>query len=81
MVDLRYHWTRQKRLQGSHGANDQQAYAYNDLVRAGQIDPVLGKTISFDEIGAAHAAMGRGEDVFGNVGVLVGAGQPGQGRV
>jgi crotonyl-CoA carboxylase/reductase len=81
MVDLRYHWTRQKRLQGSHGANDQQASAYNDLVRAGQIDPVLGKTISFDEIGVAHAAMGRGEDVFGNVGVLVGAGQPGQGRV
>ena len=25
MVDLRYHWTRQKRLQGSHGTNDEQA--------------------------------------------------------
>ena len=28
-VDLRYHWVRQKRLQGSHGSNDEQAAAYN----------------------------------------------------
>ncbi len=80
MVDLRYHWTRQKRLQGSHGTNDQQAQAYNDLVRAGKIDPCLGRVISFDEIGQAHAAMGRGEDVFGNVVALVGAAEPGTGR-
>ena len=45
MVDLRYHWTRQKRLQGSHGTNDAQAYAYNDLVRAGKIDPVVGRVL------------------------------------
>lgn len=80
MVDLRYHWTRQKRLQGSHGTNDDQARAYNDLVRAGTIDPVLGRTVPFSEVPAAHAAMGRGEDVFGNVAVLVGAASPGQGR-
>lgn len=81
MVDLRYHWTRQKRLQGSHGTNDEQAYAYNDLVRSREIDPVLGKTISFNAVGAAHAAMGRGEDVFGNIAVIIGAGKPGLGRV
>jgi crotonyl-CoA carboxylase/reductase len=80
MVDLRYHWTRQKRLQGSHGTNDEQAYAYNDLVRDRKIDPVLGRTIPFAEVGAAHAAMGRGEDVFGNVAVLLGAARPGLGR-
>ncbi|MBN9742933.1 crotonyl-CoA carboxylase/reductase [Amycolatopsis sp. A1MSW2902] len=80
MVDLRYHWTRQKRLQGSHGTNDEQAVAYNDLVRAGTIDPVLGRTVPFSEVPAAHAAMGRGEDVFGNVSVLIGAAAPGQGR-
>ncbi|MCG3754479.1 MULTISPECIES: crotonyl-CoA carboxylase/reductase [unclassified Amycolatopsis] len=80
MVDLRYHWTRQKRLQGSHGTNDEQAVAYNDLVRAGTIDPVLGRTVPFTEVPAAHAAMGRGEDVFGNVSVLIGAAAPGQGR-
>lgn len=80
MVDLRYHWTRQKRLQGSHGTNDAQAIAYNDLVRSGKLDPVLGRTIAFDEIGAAHATMGRGEDVFGNVSALVGAASPDAGR-
>lgn len=80
MVDLRYHWTRQKRLQGSHGTNDAQATAYNDLVRDRKIDPVLGRTIAFDQIGAAHAAMGRGEDVFGNISALVGAAAPDAGR-
>lgn len=79
MVDLRYHWTRQKRLQGSHGVNDEQAAAYNDLVVQGSIDPALGKVISFDEIGSAHGAMGRGKDVFGNVAALVGSPRPGTG--
>lgn len=80
MVDLRYHWTRQKRLQGSHGTNDEQAIAYNDLVRAGKIDPCVGRVLGFDEVGAAHATMGRGEDVFGNTTILVGASVPGLGR-
>jgi len=80
VVDLRYHWTRQKRLQGSHGTNDDQAYAYNDLVRDAKIDPCLGRLIKFDEIPDAHARMGRGEEVFGNVAALVGAPEPGTGR-
>ncbi len=80
MVDLRYHWTRQKRLQGSHGTNDEQAAAYNDLVRAGTIDPCVGRVIGFHDVARAHAAMGRGEDVFGNTTVLIGAAQEGTGR-
>lgn len=80
VVDLRYHWTRQKRFQGSHGTNDAQAVAYNDLVRAGRIDPCLGRTITFGELPEAHAAMGRGDDVRGNVVALVGAPEPGTGR-
>lgn len=80
MVDLRYHWTRQKRLQGSHGTNDEQAIAYNDLVRAGKIDPCVGRVIGFDEIAQAHASMGKGENVFGNTTVLVGATDPTSGR-
>jgi crotonyl-CoA carboxylase/reductase len=80
MVDLRYHWTRQKRLQGSHGTNDEQAYAYNDLVRNRTIDPCVGRTLAFTDIPQAHAAMGRGEDVFGNVTILLGAKEPGLGR-
>lgn len=80
MVDLRYHWTRQKRFQGSHGTNDQQATAYNQLVVDGRIDPALGRVIAFSDLGRAHAAMGRGEDVRGNVAALVGAAAPGIGR-
>ena len=79
-VDLRYHWTRQKRFQGSHGTNDEQAWAYNQLVHEGKIDPCLGRVIGFDEIPEAHAAMGRGENVFGNVVALVGARDANDGR-
>ena len=79
-VDLRYHWTRQKRFQGSHGTNDEQARAYNDLVCKGVVDPCLGRVIDFTEIGEAHAAMGRGENVFGNVVALVGATSRDEGR-
>jgi len=80
MVDLRYHWTRQKRFQGSHGTNDEQAIAYNDLVLQGKIDPALGRVIAFGDIAEAHARMGRGEDVFGNVVALLGAPNPDSGR-
>ena len=80
MVDLRYHWTRQKRLQGSHGTNDHEARAYNDLVRAGEVDPCLGRVLPFDDVPRAHAEMGRGEAVFGNTVVLIGAPDPDAGR-
>ena len=78
MVDLRYHWTRQKRLQGSHGTNDEQAAGYNDLVRQGAIDPCLGRLGSFDDIPALHQDMGAGISWNGNAAVLVGAPRPGQ---
>ena len=80
MVDLRYHWTRQKRFQGSHGSNDAQAVAYNDLVRAGKIDPCVGRILPFDDIPQAHAEMGRGEQVFGNTVILIGSNDPELGR-
>ncbi|MFQ5340877.1 MAG: crotonyl-CoA carboxylase/reductase [Anaerolineae bacterium] len=80
VVDLRYHWVRQKRLQGSHGTNDEQAAAYNQLVLEGKIDPCLGKVYHFEEIGQAHHDMERGEIVFGNRVALVGAPEPGLGR-
>jgi crotonyl-CoA carboxylase/reductase len=80
VADLRYLWTRQKRFQGSHGTNDEQAAAYNNLVVAGAIDPCLGRVISFEDLPLAHATMGRGEDVFGNVVALVGAEDADEGR-
>ncbi len=72
-VDLRYHWVRQKRLQGSHGTNDEQARAYNELVREGHIDPALGEVMGFEEIGIAHQRMADGELAHGNTAILVGA--------
>lgn len=80
VVDLRYHWVRQKRLQGSHGTNDEQAAAYNQLVREGKIDPCLGGVYAFEEIGQAHYDMEQGKVVFGNRVALVGAPEPGLGR-
>ncbi len=80
VADLRYLWTRQKRLQGSHGTNDDQARRYNELVTSGAVDPCLGRVISFEDLPSAHAIMGRGEDVFGNVVALVGASTPDEGR-
>jgi crotonyl-CoA carboxylase/reductase len=73
MVDLRYHWTRQKRLQGSHGTNDAQAIAYNELVRQGVIDPCLGQVSGFEELGEVHQQMAEGRLAFGNAAVLIGA--------
>ena len=40
-LDLRYHWMMQKRFQGSHLANDEQAAAVNELVTSGAVDPCL----------------------------------------
>jgi crotonyl-CoA carboxylase/reductase len=80
MVDLRYHWTRQKRLQGSHGTNDEQASAYNQMVIDGVIDPCVGRVLAMDDIAQSHAQMGRGEEVFGNTVHLVGAATPEDGR-
>jgi crotonyl-CoA carboxylase/reductase len=80
VADLRYLWTRQKRFQGSHGTNDEQAIAYNELVTEGVIDPCLGRVIGFEDLPRAHAEMGRGENVFGNVVALIGAATPDDGR-
>ena len=56
-LDLRYHWMQQKRLQGSHVANDEQSRAVNELVIARKVDPCLSETYSFDQIGHAHQLM------------------------
>ena len=80
VVDLRYLWVRQKRLQGSHGTNDEQAAAYNQLVWERRIDPCLGQVYRFEEIGQAHYDMEQGKTVFGNRVALVGAPEPGLGR-
>jgi crotonyl-CoA carboxylase/reductase len=79
-VDLRYHWVRQKRLQGSHGTNDHQANSYNKLMGEGKLDPCLGQLYAFDDIGQAHYDMQQGKTVLGNRVALVGAPEAGLGR-
>ena len=72
-VDLRYLWMRQKRLQGSHFANDDQANAFNDLVLAGKIDPCLSRTFQFNQTGECHQLMYENRHPDGNMVILVGA--------
>lgn len=78
-VDLRYLWTRQKRFQGSHGTNDVEAYAFNDLVRERRIDPCLGATVGLQDLPQVHQDMWDGKLSFGNTVALVGAEAPGLG--
>jgi crotonyl-CoA carboxylase/reductase len=77
VVDLRYLWMRQKRLQGSHFANDEQSYAFNQLVLDGKIDPCLAQTFKFDEVGHSHALMHDNVAPEGNMVALIGAPKPG----
>ncbi len=72
-LDLRYHWMRQKRLQGSHFANDVQAKGVNDLVIAGKVDPCLAQTFAWTEIGTSHQLMKENKHPTGNMSVLVNA--------
>ena len=73
VTDLRYLWTRQKRLQGSHFANDEQSAAFNRLVIDGRIDPCLSRTFSFRDIPAAHQLMSENAHPEGNMAALVSA--------
>jgi crotonyl-CoA carboxylase/reductase len=72
-VDLRYLWMRQKRLQGSHFANDEQCAAFNEMVARGEVDPCLSQTFAFNEVGIAHQLMYENKHPMGNMSILVGA--------
>jgi len=77
-LDLRYLWFMQKRLQGSHLANDEQAEAVNQLVIDRKVDPGHSDTFSFDEIGLAHQRMHENKHM-GNMACLVNATEKGSG--
>jgi crotonyl-CoA carboxylase/reductase len=76
-LDLRYHWMRQKRFQGSHFANDVQAKGVNDLVTAGKVDACLSRVFPFAETGACHQLMRENAHPNGNMAILVNAPKPG----
>jgi crotonyl-CoA carboxylase/reductase len=73
VVDLRYLWMRQKRFQGSHFANDEQAYAFNQLVLDGKIDACLAQTFKFDDIPYCHQLMHENRAPEGKMVAMVGA--------
>jgi crotonyl-CoA carboxylase/reductase len=76
-LDLRYHWMRQKRLQGSHFANDDQARGVNDLVIAGKVDPCMSRVFAFAETAECHQLMRDNLHPSGNMAILVNAPRPG----
>ena len=78
-LDLRYHWMQQKRLQGSHVANDEQSRSVNELVIAKKVDPCLSETYNFNQIGHAHQLMHDNKHPHGNMACLVNSLSKGQG--
>jgi crotonyl-CoA carboxylase/reductase len=77
VADLRYLWMRQKRLQGSHFANDEQSNGFNKLVMEKKIDPCLSRVFPFEGIGECHQLMSQNKHPPGNMVCMVGA--PAQG--
>lgn len=72
-VDLRYLWMRQKRLQGSHFANDAQAQGLNEMVCSGDVNPCMSKAVGYDELPQVHQLMHENKHPHGNMSVLIGA--------
>ena len=67
-VDLRYLWMRQKRLQGSHFANDEQAHALQRAGRRRQDRPVPRRAPSRStSIGECHQLMYESKHPDGNM--------------
>lgn len=79
-VDLRYLWMRQKRVQGSHFANDEQAYAMNELALDGKLDPCMSKAFPYEDLPTAHQLMHDNLHPHGNMAVLIGAPDFGLGK-
>lgn len=69
--DARFVWMRQKRIQGSHFANLQQASEANRLVIERRIDPCMSEVFTWAEVPFAHTKMMRNQHKPGNMAVLV----------
>ena len=77
MIDVRYLWYMQKRYQGSHLFNDEQAAAFNELVADGVVSTTMGQVYPYEESGKVHQLMADGRLPDGNVSVLINS--PGEG--
>ena len=70
-LDARYLWMHQKRVQGSHFANLNQASLANRLVIDRRVDPCMSEVFSWENIPKAHMRMYRNEHKPGNMAALV----------
>lgn len=71
-IDMRFLWMRQKRLQGSHGANMRQYAAFNTLISHGAIEPCLTHVAELPEAARVHELLIANRGV-GNLALLIGA--------
>ena len=76
--DNRHLWMKLKRIIGSHGANYQEAWEANELVRRGVIFPTLSKTFDLADTATAASRVHANQHV-GKLGVLCLAPKPGLG--
>lgn len=79
-LDLRHHWIRQKRLQGTHFANTEQAAIVNQLLMQKKMEPCLSLTLPFEQVGWAHQMLSENRHPPGNMVALVSARTPDLGR-
>jgi crotonyl-CoA carboxylase/reductase len=77
--DVRYLWTRQKQIIGSHGGNAYESMKANQLMASGTIRPVVWRTMPFDGVAEAHQLLYDNEHL-GKIAILVGAEDEDEGR-
>lgn len=77
--DVRYLWMKQKSIIGSHFANAYECMKANALIDEGKVQPVLWKTLPFDDVAEAHQLL-RDNQHFGKIAILVGAKDAEEGR-
>ncbi|MBT2340708.1 MULTISPECIES: crotonyl-CoA carboxylase/reductase [Pseudomonas] len=71
--DIRYHWMRQKRLQGSHFANRTQCREFNSLIERGLVKPCLTRSFDFEDLPEAHQIMFENREPVGNFVIRIGS--------
>jgi crotonyl-CoA carboxylase/reductase len=70
--DVRHLWMRQKQILGSHAFNGYEADRANELVRAGEVKPVVWRVLGFEDLPEAHRLMAENRHL-GKISLLVGA--------
>jgi crotonyl-CoA carboxylase/reductase len=70
--DVRYLWMRQKQIIGAHAFNAYECWRANELIRSGEIRPVLWRALGFEELPEAHRLVDENKHI-GKIAIRVGA--------